>query len=189
MIFNTKIYVFSDNSCMICPNDKCNINIFIEDQQSDKNLNFNAFNDEVVKESMQSVESQHQRSCLSGSMVLSKPKLCRIHNDQCIIFVSDGIPSRRGCLHDFVDEPIPGIDILSECNKPSITCEKCYSDDCNKRFVGGSDCIACDSKENSKCSSASTFVETSFHKFCPVSIRKLGCFHYLNGDHHIRGLN
>lgn len=162
---------------MSCQTDNnCNVHIFTEYQQRN-NLNFNAFNDEVIVESEQLVESKHQRSCLSGNSV-----------DPCIIFVTDGIPEGRGCLHDFVDEPIPGIDILSECNSPSMTCEKCYSNDCNKRFISCSDCVACDSKVDPKCSSASIYVKT-FHKFCPLSIRKLGCFHYINENHHIRGLN
>lgn len=147
-------------------------------------LNVNVFSDEIVEKL---VQSEHQRKCLSGNSVLYESKLCRVHNDPCIIFVSNHT-ILRGCLHDFVDEPIPGTDILFECNNPTMTCEKCYSDDCNKRSISGDVCVTCDSTENPKCS-ANTYVETDLHRFCPMSIKKLGCFHFQNGNHHIRGSN
>lgn len=100
-------------------------------------------------------------------------KMCRKYKDSCIIH-ANGEMVRRGCLHDWNFDPPIGLDINDDCeNKPTV-CEKCYTPNCNDRFLGREHCLFCLPSDGITCKHYPT---NKMRVMCPFSVQKIGCYH------------
>lgn len=99
-------------------------------------------------------------------------KVCRRYNDQCIIHASKDV-ILRGCYRDWINVPLNGIDIHSDCKNP-ILCEKCSTHDCNNRFIFRERCLSCSSNDYFACK---FYPNDNMEVNCPYTLQKLGCYH------------
>lgn len=101
-----------------------------------------------------------------------RSKICKRYDNECFIHASGDVV-RRGCLRDFVDAPIDGIDIVSDC-KDTIICERCFHKDCNTRRISRERCISCE--RNVHGIDCIHFPSVELEELCPFSMKPLGCY-------------
>ncbi|XP_055308419.1 uncharacterized protein LOC129572481 [Sitodiplosis mosellana] len=103
---------------------------------------------------------------------VSRPsKQCRNYNDECFILVKNATV-KRGCLSDWIDSPVPGIDILSDRRNSDIY-ERCSLVNCNKREIEPEYCLVCSSDDKIHCKYGPT---AEMKQKCPMRVKKLGCY-------------
>lgn len=100
------------------------------------------------------------------------PKICNRYLDECFIHLSNE-EVRRGCLIDFIDWPVEGIDIKADCENKDM-CEKCTDkNNCNDRNIADEYCLVCKSEEGKYCG---YFWMKGNSKKCPKTLNPMGCY-------------
>lgn len=153
-----------NSTCKICNGDYCN-----------KKPSF-----EICK----TCSSKDDVNCINSPWA-SAEKTCPNYMDSCYTHVENGIVKRNCIGDDFVKS-------VEVCTN-SKHCKPCSGGDsrCNGEKVVPEICFACDSLKNPKCKTLSLYEQQFFVEECPISIKKQGCYHYIdkNDQRHIRGSN
>ncbi|XP_055309594.1 uncharacterized protein LOC129573250 [Sitodiplosis mosellana] len=123
--------------------------------------------------------AQDGYACITTPWI-TKLQTCKHYLDECFTHINDDGIVTRGCLDDFRSDK-------GDCTNKD-TCVRCSGGiGCNDIRPLKESCISCDSNDDSNCRSNVT-LENS--EVCPQkSIRRLGCFHFINetGGHTKRG--